>query len=69
MEKFVAQLAQITTQMFSWKDEMMETIRLNKPIPPMMNSSPSLSSVNGKTTIDMQERATMFLAEGKARNQ
>lgn len=48
MEKFAAELAQITTQMSSWKDEMMEIIRLNKPIPPVMNSTLGLSSINGK---------------------
>lgn len=44
MEKLVSQM---DTRMTSWKNEIVETIRLNRPPPPLMDTAPGGSSVNG----------------------
>lgn len=47
MEQFAVQLAQITSQMSSWREDMMETIRLNRPPPPVIDPT-GFSSVQGR---------------------
>nr|GLL49773.1 uncharacterized protein LOC109193863 [Ipomoea trifida] len=44
MEKLVAQM---DSRIASWKDDIVETIRLNRPPPPIIETAPGGSSVNG----------------------
>nr|GMC52957.1 Calcium-transporting ATPase 1 family protein [Ipomoea batatas] len=44
MEKLVAQM---DSKIASWKDDIVETIRLNRPPPPILETAPGGSSVNG----------------------
>ncbi|XP_031108696.1 uncharacterized protein LOC116013188 [Ipomoea triloba] len=40
-------MAQMDSRITNWKNEMVETIRLNRPPPPVLDSAPVGSSVNG----------------------
>ncbi|XP_031104476.1 uncharacterized protein LOC116007955 [Ipomoea triloba] len=44
MEKLVAQM---DSKIASWKDDIVETIQLNRPPPPILETAPGGSSVNG----------------------